>query len=160
MVPLTSPGGFFRVPGLADDSACTETRDLPRVEAELLEDLFVVFADLGRSLRRHFRDTVNLQWTADCGLQLSTSAFERYDNVIDTELRIADDFAGRAHDPVRDVALLEHLLPVSNRLRVKHFVENGRKRAGIRDQLCRIGETSIREQVRPADSRGETRPFI
>src|SRR4051812_38444193 len=100
MISITSPGRFFRVPGLTDDSARTEAFDLLRVEAELLEDFFVVFADLGRSLRRHLCDTVNLQGTADGGLQRSTSAFERYDNVIDPELRIVDDLAGRAHDPV------------------------------------------------------------
>src|ERR1700752_188661 len=64
MMGLSSPGRFFGAPVVMDSAAGAKCIDLLRVKAELLEDFFVVFADLGRSRRRHFRDTVNLQRTA------------------------------------------------------------------------------------------------
>ena len=47
-----------------DGTACAEALDFGSTEPELLENLFVVFADFRGALGRHFRDAVHLN--RDC----------------------------------------------------------------------------------------------
>src|SRR6266446_10522746 len=85
-------GGRERL-GAGDGSAGTQAIDLLRVEAELLEDLFVMFAELRGTPGRDFGHVVHLNRTADRGAQVAARALEGNDDVVGPELRIGNDGA-------------------------------------------------------------------
>src|SRR6185436_17423980 len=92
--------------GAGDGSAGTQAIDLLRVEAELLEDLFVMFAELRGTPGRDFGHIVHLNRTADRGAQVAARALEGNDDVVGPELRIGNDGARRLDHAERDVGLV------------------------------------------------------
>src|SRR5207244_2778329 len=65
-----------------DDAARAQAFDFFRVEPEFSENFVVVFAKIGRALRRYFRDAVHLNRTADSELYVLSGAFQRNDDVV------------------------------------------------------------------------------
>src|SRR4029077_18403960 len=116
-------GGRERL-GAGEGSAGTQAIHRLRVEAELLEDLFVMFAELRGTRGRDFGHVVHLNRTADRGAQVAARALEGNHDVVRPELRILDDVTRRLDDAERDVRLVEDLLPVRHRLGGKELVQN------------------------------------
>src|SRR5882724_12018428 len=147
-------GGRERL-GAGDGSAGTQAIDLPRVEAELLEDLFVMLAELRGTPGRDFGHVVHLNRAAHRELQMSARALEGYDKVIGRELRVLRDVVRRPHDPEGDVGLVERLLPVCHRLRGEKLIQDGRQLLRVGHLLGRIRKAWIGQQVGPADPLGK-----
>jgi len=101
--------------------------------------------------RRHLRNALHLNRTADRRSQLATSSFERNDNVIRAELRVVDHFLWPSHDAERDVNAIEDFVPMRHRLRAEQFIQNCRQLRHVLNQLGRIGESRIRYQILSAD---------
>src|SRR6266478_8957184 len=101
-------GGRERL-GAGDGSAGTQAIDLLRVEAELLEDLFVMFAELRGTPGRDFGHVVYLNRAAHRELQMPARALEGYDKVIGHELGVLGDVARWLDDAEGDVGLVECL---------------------------------------------------
>ena len=67
------------------------------------------------------------------------------------QLRIIDDFLRPAHGAERDMNAAEDLVPVRHRLRAEDVVENGGQLRHVLNQLGRIGESRIRQEIRTAN---------
>src|SRR5438876_7645432 len=102
--------------GLRNDAAGIQAGDFRRAESELFENLFVVLAEFRRAFRRHFADTMHLNRTADRRAQLAARAFERHDDIIQSQLWIGDDFLRPTHSAERDVNAIEDFVPMRHRL--------------------------------------------
>src|SRR5438046_6437678 len=89
-----------------------EAGDLLRCEPNLTENLVVVLADLRGAFRGYFRHVLHRYRAADRPIELPARALERHDHAVRPELRIVDDAPWFAHDAVRDVRLVQDLLPV------------------------------------------------
>src|SRR5260221_14687131 len=124
--------------GFPDSAAGAQAGDFSGAETEIFENLFVVLAEIRRAFRRHFADTMHLNRTADRGGQLAARAFKRNHDVIQPQLRIADDLLWTANRAERDVDAIKDLVPIGHRLSAEDFVENGRELGHVRHQLCRI----------------------
>src|SRR5947207_5545528 len=98
--------------GSRDGPARTEAGDLLRCEPNLSENLVVVLADLRGTFRGYFRHVVHRYRAADRPIELPARALERHDDAVRPELRVVDDAPRLAHDAVRDVRLVQDLLPV------------------------------------------------
>src|SRR6266568_844007 len=100
--------------------------DLFCVEAQLLENFFIVFAKFRGSFCRHLSYAVDLNWTADRRRQLAAGAFKRNDDIIRAKLRIVDHFLWVPHCAERDVDVIEDFVEDSRQLRhVRHQVRWG-----------------------------------
>ena len=110
-----------------------------------------MLSKFGSAPGRHFRDAMHINWTADRRGQLAAGAFERNDDIVRAQLRIIDHLFRPAHCAERHVDSIEDRVPVRHRLRAEDFVENGRELRHVRDQLRRIGEPRIGQEIRAAD---------
>src|SRR5882762_2838792 len=102
-----------------------EAVDLFRVEAQLLENLFIVFAKFRGSFCSFLVNAVHLNRTADRRCELAAGAFKRNDDLIRSKLWVVDYLFGAAHCAERCVDTVEDLVPMRHRLRAEYFVENG-----------------------------------
>src|SRR5215813_4175878 len=119
------------------------TRRIAPEGSVVMEDLFGVFAEVGRAPCRHLGDAMHLNRAADRRGQLAAGAFERNHDVICRQLGIVDHLLWPAHGAERDVHVAENLIPMLHRLRGENFIEDGRELWHVRHQLCRIGEPRI-----------------
>src|SRR5262245_48509957 len=101
-----------RSPSLRNCAARAQAVDFVRIETELAENLLAVLSETRSAPRRHFRDTVHLDRTADCRRQLAACAVERDDDVVRPQLRIVDHLLRPANGAKRNVDAAEHLVPV------------------------------------------------
>src|SRR6266550_1566171 len=110
-----------------DDATRAQAFDFFHVEAEFLENLFVMFADFRCAFRRNFGHAVHLNRTANRRGQLIAGSFQRNDDVIGSQLRIIDDLLRIAHGAEGDVNAIEDFIPMRHRLRTEDFIEHCRQ---------------------------------
>ena len=131
--------------------AHTQAVDCFRVEPKVFENFFIVLSKRRSAPCGYFGDAMHLNRTADRRGQLAACAFERHDDVIRPQLRIVHDFLRPAHGAKRDVNAIEHLIPMRHRLRAEDFIENCRQLRHVLNQLRRIRESRIRQEIRAAN---------
>src|SRR5258706_2638190 len=138
---------LMTVPSLRNRAARAQGIDFARLEAELLENLLAVLAQGWSAPRRHLRDALHLNRTADRRRQADAGALERNDDVVRLQLWIADHLLRPPHRAERDVDAAEDFVPVRHGLRAKDFVENGSQLRHVRRELGGIGEARIRQEI-------------
>src|ERR1700677_2008813 len=122
-------------------TAVAQAIDCRCVKSQLLKYLVAVFADFRRSASWHLFHAVNLDRTADGEFQVFAAAFQRNDDVVLKQLRIAYDLIGSAHEPIRDVRLIQDLTPVSHWLRTESLVEDFGQSGRSGCLFCGVGDT-------------------
>src|SRR5258706_3724783 len=143
-----------------NDTERVQAIDFGRVESQFAENLVVVPSDFRSALRRYFGNAMHLDRTADRRGQPFAGALERNDDVIRSQLWIVDHLFRSAHSAERDVHAAEDLVPMRHRLRAEDVVEDRRQLWHVCDQLRRLGEPRIRQQIGPADRLGPRRPLV
>src|SRR5216683_5669928 len=134
--------------------------DFDGAETELLQDLVVVLADVRRPPGWRLGDAVHLDRTADGRGELAARPFEGHDDLVRPELRIVDHLLRPAYGAECDVDAIERLMPVRHRLSGKDLVENGGELRHVRQQLRRIGEARILQEVGAADGPGQRHQLV
>src|SRR5580692_11167275 len=99
-----------------DGAARPQVADFLCVEAELLENLFVVLSDFGGAPCGDINNASYLNWTADGRLQLTARAFERDDDVVEAQLRVVYHLLRLTHGAEGDVGFIEHFVPMRHRV--------------------------------------------
>src|SRR5258705_13045077 len=112
-----------------------EAVDLFRVEAQLLENLFIMLAKFRPAFCGYLVDAVNLNRAADRRGQLAARAFEWNDDVIRSQLWIVDHLFRPTHGAERGVDAIEDFVPMRNRLRSEYFVEDCCQLRHVRHQV-------------------------
>src|SRR5216684_7324397 len=95
----------------------------------------------------YFSNPVHLNRTADGRGQLLAGSFERYDDVIRSQLRIINDFLRITYSAEGDVNAVEDFIPMRHRLRTKDLIEHCRQLRPVLRQLGSIREPRIREDI-------------
>src|ERR1700682_1569827 len=112
---------------LRNGTAFMQTIDFARAEAELPENLVVVFSNLRGALGGHLGDAMHLKRAADGGRQLAAGAIERNDDVVRLQLGIVDHLSRPTHGSERHVDAIEHLVPMRHRLGAEDLVADCRE---------------------------------
>ena len=110
-----------------------------------------MFAELRGSLRRHLGHAMHLHRAADRRGQPVAGTFERNDDVVRAQLRVADDVAWPLHVTKGEVRLLEDLAPMRHRLGGKRCIQDAGQLRCVGRRLGRIAEAWIGQQIRAAD---------
>ena len=114
----------------------------------------------GARLGRNLRDTMHLDRTADRRGQLATRTFERNDDPVRRQLRIVDHLLRSADLAKGDVHAGKNRMPMRHGLSAEHLVKDGRELRHVRDELRRLGEARIGQQVRAADCIRDGRKLV
>src|SRR5205807_5298565 len=95
-----------------DRARATQARDGLGVEAQLVENLLGVLADLRRAPRSHFRLLVQVHRTVDRQARLPTAIVNGHQYVVGNELWVACDFVEGLRDTVGEIGGRKELTPL------------------------------------------------